>query len=1223
MPEPLEREIRFDIAPALSALQDLDNEFERSAARLESVFGEAIASALSGITVGDVDAAPVAEAVTEAITEGATTDAVVEGDAAAVEGSVAEAVIEGAADPAVIDADAGGVTEEIDNAVGAADSEVVATADASAVTDEIDNAVSSAEAEVHATADVTDAQAALESLEGTEVAVDFVANSDTAVAELNQFSGAAEGATESTQGLAAANSQLGFATGVALSGTSSLTGTVTKLLPAAGAAGLAIAGLVGFTDLVVEKAASAETATRRLEDAFGDEAEAVLSIDIEGFSGSLSDLAGAAGSSGKKMKGAAADVGVLGAAAGFTTSETAKTAQQILVLAARAVALKPSLGDAGEVAERLQKALASGRDKALIPYGIALDKTAVAAEAAAIATAHGRDAVSVFDKIAAGAAVTSQKLGKTLGEDIQKGAQDAELQMRTLQLQVGAALTEIGKPLVAPFIAILEDSLPIIQAFGQALGEIAEGVLPVLPALLKAVTPPLQLVADLISAIPTPLLTAAAAFAILSRAIPAVQTGIGLLAPGLGALANPIGIAVVGLGALVIALQSFGGESRDAAEEAKTMAESLFGQIESAEGLKESLDKLNSSFNDYIKNTVDLGSESEVIIKAQKELGITNEELFAALNGSDAAFKKFSDSVFDASLKLSDNALIGDEVVKQLKEERENLQAAGEASVRRAVANDIISQSFADLAVKQNTAKDGSVDYVEVLKEIDAEALRVEESQKKVAQAAADSSQEFAALQGKILQGIDVTEEVQAFADQFGIAVEDVKAQLDPLAQKVTEFVTTAVGALPTAGAAFDTFFQTAQDAFKAVGDAAASGETPDKIRALVDASVAAADPARLIEQINKNITAIGDFQKNLQVLVGAGLDNVVQLLVEKGPEVGGALAQALVDNPANAEALDSTLTDLDTAFTNYQSFIQTEGAPLVVGATEGVFLDAAATVPAAYDLASGTTQAFDAAVAAVQAANPKISEETARAAAASDAAFIDRFTINEHTKVQTDAATRTVAGSGIPGAAGQVGAGANALYTGALQLAKGTDAELQLAAQKFFNISDVGKAARRAGEGIGFDFVLGVRDGINNNAHNASQAARELVRTIERNVRDEAHASSPSKLFMEVGEDLGKGLAIGMTKQTAAVADASRQLVAASVGAFDDTALTAPRVAATGGAVAAGGGTTQNTFQFDVDINVNGAMSQADARAAAQVFASEAEVALLRRSVVARVRAV
>lgn len=460
----------------------------------------------------------------------------------------------------------------------------------------------------------------------------------------------------------------------------------------------------------------------------------------------------------------------------------------------------------------------------------------------------------------------------------------------------------------------------------------------------------------------------------------------------------------------------------------------------------------------------------------------------------------------------------------------------------------------------------------------------------------------------------------------------DAATELTPAQQEaadaVKQFVDGSISALPTSSAAFDAWSKGVNDAFKKVGEAGDKG--PKEVKKALDELTAAADPQRLIENIQGQIQGIGKFQQNLQTLITGGFGNVVRFIAEKGPEVGGALAQALVDNPANAAALNTTLGDLDTAFTGYKSFIETQGGPIVTAATAEQARQAAAAYSQNLLLTPGVQQQIAESQKIIADLGNGVTITAGEAAQRTSDAWSEKFQTKPHTEAEMTGAEDAVTGSTIPGDAGAVASDASGTYGTNLDLSTPTSAGMQLAAQTL--LTGDGKlqvAALSAGRSVGSSFTAGIAEGIDNplNTAKAKGAARALVDSIEAAARDQAHSSSPSKLFAELGADLVAGLAIGMVTDNTAVL-AAQQVIDDVSNVINDASLPSLALGADGAvspqaaASFASGGSQTNSFNFDVVVNVNGAVSATQARTIGAQIADSAQVELLRRNVIARVRA-
>ena len=97
--------------------------------------------------------------------------------------------------------------------------------------------------------------------------------------------------------------------------------------------------------------------------------------------------------------------------------------------------------------------------------------------------------------------------------------------------------------------------------------------------------------------------------------------------------------------------------------------------------------------------------------------------------------------------------------------------------------------------------------------------------------------------------------------------------------------------------------------------------------------------------------------------------------------------------------------------------------------------------------------------------------------------------------------------------------------------------------------ISRAAAAARRGAKGfpsIGRNISSGIASGINQGIQSIIDAAVRAVNEAKRNADRAAKSKSPSRLFMEVGENLVAGMALGMSK-TAPLAAAAKKMIQAA----------------------------------------------------------------------------
>lgn len=448
-----------------------------------------------------------------------------------------------------------GVASDLGDALAAAATDVPITADASAIPAEVEGALEGIAPTVPVDADTSAAVGAIDEVvaKADDATGTITIDADTATAEaaVEDVAGAVDAASASldTGGTAARGfgDSTAFAGGVAALATGQiggLGGAATGLGIGSTAALGGVLALAGGVGILFEKGLDATSALEQFNFIVGDFADKVLNIDVGTLNGDLDDLAIKMGTDDEAMRVASASLFQFGINAGATGDEAATFTNQVDALAFRAVALKPALGDAATVADGLSRAFASGRDRALVPYGIVLDKTAISARALQIATEDGRTEVTRFDTATATAQLAVEKYGNTLGDVVAKGAENAAIRSRSLKEQLDNVLESAGKPLVVPILEAFEQALPVVEALAVPLATIAVEAIPILVAGLEAVTPPLQLVALIMEVLPPELLTAGAAAVVLAisintvvAAIEAGSVGISTAIPLVGAFA--------------------------------------------------------------------------------------------------------------------------------------------------------------------------------------------------------------------------------------------------------------------------------------------------------------------------------------------------------------------------------------------------------------------------------------------------------------------------------------------------------------------------------------------------------------------------------------------------------------------------------------------------------------------------------------------------------------
>jgi hypothetical protein len=383
------------------------------------------------------------------------------------------------------------------------------------------------------TADTGDADASLQTLSD---------DASSASVGIGGVGSASSSAAHEVEGFALANTALSSATKLAAGNASGASHEFGSLFTSFGKGTVIGASLAAVYGGLFSAGEQLVAGQQRFNTTFGDTAKTVRSINFGGLKGDLVDLAESSGNSSAKLEAAIANVGRFGQASNASKGQISETTNAISALALRTSVLRPELGEAGDIANRLGLALSRGGRFAL-NYGLSLDPVQIKQRAFNIALRDGRTEITQFDRITAGAQLSAQQLGNTVGGQFATGVQNATVQMRILRREVVFAFAQAGAPLVQPTIDALHSLTPAVGGIAKVLGELAGAAIPVVTAgfrvfgtILGALEPPLHLVATLLQAIPTPILTGVAAMFLYSRSFGLVRDGFGLLGGGLRAV---------------------------------------------------------------------------------------------------------------------------------------------------------------------------------------------------------------------------------------------------------------------------------------------------------------------------------------------------------------------------------------------------------------------------------------------------------------------------------------------------------------------------------------------------------------------------------------------------------------------------------------------------------------------------------------------------------------
>lgn len=502
---PISERLEFDISDALKGVDSIDEALGKATTNFKVGIADAL-SLLAEISFDNVDASGITTAIDTAV-QSADSTVEVEADAGTVTSSIDDAV--SAVDATVpVEADASTITDSIDKAVGEADTQVNVEADGSALTASIDDAVAAADTSVEVQAVTDQLTAQIEdAVSGIDATVEVTADTSQAEQEIGQLGDTAAGATSSVDGLSTATTGLSAASAAATGDVAAAGAAVGRLGgPEAQAAVAGLTSVAGGLGVLIKGAIDSDTAVRKLDSSAGEFAAQINAIHIDGFGEDLTKLAQAAGQDDEKLRLAAARIFDVGNASGAAGPQIAASAEAILLMATRAASANPTLGQAGDIANTMTQAFATGRTRALIPFGITLNATQIQTEALAESGKVLVDELTAQDKITAGVTLATRQLGGSLKEDIVNGAQGAQVSLQSVEETLKNFLEDLGKPLLPGFLATLKAGEPAIEDLARILGDLGKATLPLVAAGLTDLAPALHVAADAVSVLLAPFL---------------------------------------------------------------------------------------------------------------------------------------------------------------------------------------------------------------------------------------------------------------------------------------------------------------------------------------------------------------------------------------------------------------------------------------------------------------------------------------------------------------------------------------------------------------------------------------------------------------------------------------------------------------------------------------------------------------------------------------------
>lgn len=897
-----------------------------------------------------------------------------------------------------INADTAGLTEEITGAVDAVATSIDPTVDAAAVDEQLQLAFDSVDAtltpEVDEDSITAEIDAAIESSTAT-LAVD----ADTSAAEdaMEDLATSASSAGGSVGALEGTASGLGIASGLAAGNIGALSGSLTALGPGAVAAGGSVLALTGFTSQLVAQALEAETAERRFNQILGEQAEAVNQIDVGGLNLTIEELARTVGSSDEPLQNAAASIFALGESSGVAAPQISVATEQIVALSARAVAMNPALGEAGDVANRLTTALARG-GRALAPYGIALSTAEINARAFNDTGKTSADQLTIFEKAAAGAAITTEKLGDTLETSLTEGAQSSAIQLAAIRERIGKSLEDLGKPLLVPILDTLKAATPDIQRLAAGLGQLSARLVPLaadlLPLLsggigtfslaLNVALPILDALDAVLSRIPGPVLEAVGSFLLIRQAIGplpglfnTVATAVRTSGTAMTLSLGPIGLAAIAITGIIAIVQQH--------SQAKQEERAAIDAVTSA--LKDSSKSYQESFVDIARSRL----EAENQIDDLRRLGLTYQEV-ADLAGKGAKgqieFLKVGQQTGEFRLtddlkrkaipdldafvkevggyeKAIDRIAVSKNpgVVKSFEAIAKSSQDGAKAFLEAAVASGQLTESELENLESKHKLTGATVDYIEALHASGLEqenATGALKEQLTAQELAADKAKQLAAAQTAI------TEALQANKTDAEKSI-DIYERLGSASVALRDIFVGGQLSVEQYRQIMETTGLTMEELLRIEGDVGAATQafTDTIIGGLQGLDAAISDIQEgdslqsFLDNFTNKVTQSAKFVANIQTLINRGAIDLASALAEGGSDSAGLAAEEAVK--LNQGALSAREKQIDDTKALEQKNVQniTDVGRQIVIAQQQTVQDAINAQQQLDDVASQTAQRY------------------------------------------------------------------------------------------------------------------------------------------------------------------------------------------------------------------------------------------------------------------------
>jgi hypothetical protein len=772
-----------------------------------------------------------------------------------------------------------------------------------------------------------------------------------------------------------------------------------------------------------------------------------------------------------------------------------------------------------ETLEKLRSGLV-GEIEPLRSLGVSFDAAAVEAKAMELGLAGANGEVTEGAKIQARWALILEQSKNAQG-DFARTADGLANQQRILTAEFQNAVIAVGKqlePALLDLIGTARQALPGFQELAvSGVGALINVVTALEPALgsatqiLIALAPVVNAVAAGLDAIPDPVLQAVAAFLLIRRAAGPFSTlldkiafsafdaagGLNRLGGGLNliqARAVASGIAVAGLSLAFAAWAS---------EQAEAQA--------SARAVESQVDKLSVAFQGT-GQTVELYAEqlksavenSEELETATGKTGATITDLGALLDFAGLTVDQFAEAVAAGGSELErllgpleESGLRGNLTADALRDLGEQMQQSAERAIEAGTATELWNEEQADAAIAAATASDGTINYagaLDQLKESVVAATDVEaghratmEQTRATLESLAESAPAVAQALQAITQDGATGAEFVALSSAIGQATLS-EEQLGQVAQALGVPLSALSTNVDLVTASMESFVSGVEGSLPSITEALSGlgeGVTFEGIRA----------------EFAKTLQAMVDFEANLAAL--AAFPNVQAAAAAAGPQVAAVLAQGVRDGKT-------------------QSLQEMELMALGIAGTEQRIVDTSTNTYA-----------------------PNFAAAQLQAGLGGTQAFVGSFQLAPHTTAQGTEAVNIMRSKGreLDSAATTAGRDTASGYGQGVAPLPGYASDAASKARQGILSADGYGAGYSVGSNVGSGFVAGV-DGWTGEAQDK---AAQLVLSAKAAADRAARSGSPSRLFMEVGRDIGQGLALGIEQQQATVVRAVQQTISAA----------------------------------------------------------------------------